>query len=321
MFALRPSRWGERALIGLDIGASALKAVVLKRRPGGRFRLHRAALEATPEEALTEGRLVDSLLISHHLRALWHDYRIRQAAVAVAAGGERVLCRIEEAPVEDQEPLAEFVRRQARALIGYSLDRAALDYEETSGAPPGRRRLVWVSCGKEQVEWLREAVLLSGKRPFIVDAEPCALANAYIYNQQPTADDVALLVHAGAGGVTLCLMRGEVPVFARGVRLSKPDSASHAGSAAVIEAVQKYWDEILERSQPQGAGRIFLSGGAARGPGLAEAMHNAFGREAAELDPFARVLYSPESESGRMVRENGPALAVAAGLALRGYRL
>ena len=38
-----------------------------------------------------------------------------------------------------------------------------------------------------------------------------------------------------------------------------------------------------------------------------------------ELNPFRAISVSPETESGRVAREHGPTLAVAVGLALRGF--
>ena len=89
------SRWWPRRnryLLGLDIGSSRLKAVVLRRRQGA-IVLDQAAVADVPEAAVKHGALTDGVLVSDEIRALAGDHHIKTRHVAAAVGGSQVYCQ------------------------------------------------------------------------------------------------------------------------------------------------------------------------------------------------------------------------------------
>jgi Tfp pilus assembly PilM family ATPase len=81
--------------------------------------------------------------------------------------------------------------------------------------------------------------------------------------------------------------------------------------------VQKTFDFFRETYPGESIARIYLAGGAVRAPGLLERVSAAFGIPTEILDPLKAVRVG--SGVGFDVAETGPALAVAMGLALRGF--
>jgi len=81
--------------------------------------------------------------------------------------------------------------------------------------------------------------------------------------------------------------------------------------------VQKTFDFFKENYPEETISSICLAGGAARAGGLAEKIEAAFGMEAQMLDPIRSVKVGSKAASG--VQDLGPTLAVAVGLAMRGF--
>jgi Tfp pilus assembly PilM family ATPase len=83
--------------------------------------------------------------------------------------------------------------------------------------------------------------------------------------------------------------------------------------------LDRRWDLLLQRAAPGKPQKLYISGGAGQSEELREALHQRTGLAVEELNPFQGISYSPGSEPGRIAKEHGVTLAVAVGLALRGF--
>jgi len=299
-------------MTGLDIGATMIKVVVLERRPEGVV-LRQAALASTPPGVATEGVLTDGIAVARALKSLWNDYSLTDQRVAAAVSGERVFCQAEEASESERGDLPALAKSRIAETISYPASSASSGYQEAPGG------FVWVAAPAESIDWIRETVRLSAKTPTLIQAQSCALANAYAFSYQPAAQDAVLLLHVGARRASIVLMRGEVPIYGRDVviNLAWPANARSVPER-VIGALDLHWDQVELRSRPAELSRILLSGGPASAPELKEAIQARTGKPVEELDAFLRVSYSPGAGPGRVVAEHRSSLAVAAGLALQG---
>jgi Tfp pilus assembly PilM family ATPase len=110
-------------------------------------------------------------------------------------------------------------------------------------------------------------------------------------------------------------------LFAREVSLPRgKTSGTDSGYVpAVMEALDRYWESLTQRVKPFRLQRIYLSGGAAHDRELLLALKERTDLRTETLEPFRRISYSPASDPGKLVREHGASLAVAVGLALRGF--
>jgi Tfp pilus assembly PilM family ATPase len=81
--------------------------------------------------------------------------------------------------------------------------------------------------------------------------------------------------------------------------------------------VQKTFDFFKENFPRESISSIYLAGGTSRAPGMTDKIQGAFGVNVQILDPLKSVgIHAKVSPD---VREHGPALAVALGLAMRGF--
>ena len=310
----------KRVLVGLDIGSEKTKAVVLH-RPHGRVTLRQAAIASTPASALTDGVFTNSIAVAEIISSMLRTFGIREKNVAVAAAGDKVFLRPEVAPEDRAGDLLSFAREAAQKVLPYSSDSAALDYEpvETPVGVPGK--IIWAGTTAEQVEWLREAVTLAGKNPFIVDVEACALANAFVYSVEPKPDQTSLLVHIGARSLNICLLRGRDLLASQQakVALNRMSGKLEGFPDRVAAALEGSWESLKKTADPHEIDQIYLSGGGAREKMMGETLADRFGPAVQELDPFRLVSYAPSSDAGQLIREQVPVFTVAVGLALRSF--
>ena len=316
------SRWWprrKRCLLGLDIGSSRLKAVVLRRRQGA-IVLDQAALAEVPKGAVKHGALTDGVRVSDEIRALAGDHHIKTRHVAAAVGGSQVYCQADSLS-NGQADWRPQVESLAERIVPYSIGRAALDCQRLGADSDNSSSVLWVSAPMERVDWIRETIALAGKVPAVVDVEPCALANAWAYNYQPGPKDVSVLLHVGARRMTLALLRGETMLYSRGADLPTEWPSGEAGGLPerVMAVVDRQWETLTAKAQPLALDTLYLSGGAARSPGLTDTVRSRAGLRVVEMNPFRRISYEPASKAGEAVADHGPALAVAVGLALRSF--
>jgi type IV pilus assembly protein PilM len=86
----------------------------------------------------------------------------------------------------------------------------------------------------------------------------------------------------------------------------------------LVMEVQKTFDFFRETYPRETISRVLISGGTSRIAGLAQRIQETFGYPTESLDPFKSVTIGPKVDSAK-VTAMGPSLAVAVGLALRGF--
>jgi type IV pilus assembly protein PilM len=87
----------------------------------------------------------------------------------------------------------------------------------------------------------------------------------------------------------------------------------------LISEVQKTFDFFRETYPTETINEVLISGGTAHMPGLPERIEAAFSYPTSVLDPFRSITVGPKVSAVK-VTSLGPALAVAVGLALRGFK-
>jgi len=304
----------RQPIVGLDIGTAMIKAVVLEKRHG-RVLLKKAALAGTPAGVLTAGALTDGITVARSLKALFEEYQIKEKGLAVAVGGEKVLCQADRSASGGGDGVVDFIRELAAKQLSYPVSAACLGWQPVESMIEGA--VLWTATPVEQVDWLREAVSLAGRKTVYVTPQACALANAYSFSMKPASRETVLLLNIGARCLTLALMRGWAIAYARDVTVTRERIDVDVPLAArLIKALDAHKDQIVERSRPHPVQQILITGGAAGSKELRQALQERFDVPVATFDPLDQMQYAPMSPAASVVEEHGPSLAVATGLAL-----
>ncbi len=337
--------------VGLDIGSSAVKAVVLRRARAG-WSLVAVGEAPLPDGSLRDGTAAEPTAVSEAVSGLLDSLKVRRARVAAALSGHSVIVKRLSLPSMTLAELAEAIPWEAEQYIPFDLSEVQLDYQVMNTADAAKNSLdvLLVAAKRDRIDDRAGIIAQTGRRPVVLDIEAFALANAYQMNYPERTDPLAALVHIGRAVTIVCLLEHGHPAFTRDIAIGgqvhldailrelgptgvdelaakrilngqfpndvSPDqvaSVLREASGQLVQEVRKTIDFYRATAPVDKLSRIVVSGGAYQAVGLVDLFASEFGAPVDVFDPFRRV-----SRSSRVTGEaTGPAYAVAVGLAMR----
>jgi type IV pilus assembly protein PilM len=126
--------------VGLDIGSSAVKAVVLKRGRGG-WSLVAAGEAPLPEGSVRDGAAAEPTAVSEVVSQLLDSLKLKRARVAAALSGHAVIVKRLSLPAMSQAELNEAIPWEAEQYIPFDLSEVQLDYQVVGGADASKNTL------------------------------------------------------------------------------------------------------------------------------------------------------------------------------------
>jgi type IV pilus assembly protein PilM len=342
------------AVIGLDIGSSAVKAVELK--PSGKaFAVAAFGSEAVPPDAIVDGAIMDAGAVAAAIRQVFDRNKSFKARdVCASLSGNAVIVKKISLPVMTESELAESIYWEAEQYIPFDIQDVNLDYQildpGTGANSRGTMDVLLVAAKKEKVGEYLGVIAQAGRSPAIMDVDAFALQNAFEVNYGQHADHVVVLLNAGASAINVNIVRGGQSTFTRDIsvggsayteaiqrELDLPyetaeqlkrgipvDGASFEEAEPVLRAVtenvllevQKTFDFFKSTTGCERIDRIMLSGGASQVVGFRELLEERFGVPVEPFDPFRSVAWDSK-KLGAEAAEHASTAAVAVGLALR----
>ena len=343
-----------KACVGLDIGSSAVKAVELK--PVGKgFKVAAFGTEPVPPDAIVDGAIIDSNAVTDAIKRLFENKAFKTKDVAASLSGNAVIVKKISLPVMTPAELSESILWEAEQYIPFDIQDVNLDYQiidpGTTIDGKGTMEVLLVAAKKEKISDYTGVISQAGRTAVVVDVDAFALQNAYEVNYGLEAQQVVVLLNAGASAININILTGDQSVFTRDIsiggnayteavqkELNLPfDSAEqakkglpvegvsfddvrpvlHAMTENVLLEIQKTFDFFKATAASDRIDRIVVSGGASRVDGFAAALQERFGTPVESFDPFRKIALD-ESKLHVVDPENVlPTAAVAVGLALR----
>jgi type IV pilus assembly protein PilM len=339
-------------IVGLDIGSSAIKAVVLTTARSG-WSLVAAGESPLPEGTVEDGATAEPAVVSDAVSQLLDTLRVRRGRVAAALSGHAVNVKRLSMPSMSDAELSEAIPWEAEQYIPFDLSEVQLDYQVVSNGGESKNGLdvLLVAAKRDRIEDRANVIAQSGRRPVVLDIEAFALANAYQVNYPERTDPLSALIHVGRSVTVVCLLEHGEPIFTRDIAVGGRhhldsllrelgpmgvdelaarrilhgqfpgdlDADLVAGvlrdaSGLLVNEVRKTIDFYRATAPVEKLGRIVLSGGAWQAVGLVDLLASEFATPVDVFDPFRKV-----TRPGRAIGADlaGPAFAVAVGLALR----
>jgi type IV pilus assembly protein PilM len=350
MFGLGKSK----AVVGLDIGSSSVKAVELKPLGKG-FRVTAFAVEAIPPDSIVDGAIIDGGAVADAIRRLFLNKAFKTKDVAASLSGNAVIVKKINLPVMTDSELAESIYWEAEQYIPFDIQDVNLDYQildsGTGADSKGTMEVLLVAAKKEKIADYTGVIAQAGRVPVILDVDAFALQNAYEVNYAPQAGAVVVLLNAGASAININIMNGEQSLFTRDIsmggnayteavqkELNLPfESAElakkghpvdgityedvrpvlHAMTENVLLEIQKTFDFFKATAASDRIDRILLSGGASTVDGFAQALEERFNAPVEPFDPFKKIAFDAKKLQIDDLPHLLPTAAVAVGLALR----
>jgi type IV pilus assembly protein PilM len=343
----------QKAVVGLDIGSSAVKAVELKAAGKG-FKVTALAAEPVPPDSIVDGAIIDATAVADAIRRLFENKAFKTKDVAASLSGNAVIVKKISLPVMTPAELSESIYWEAEQYIPFDIQDVNLDYQildSGAGGEGGTMDVLLVAAKKEKIADYTGVIAQAGRVPVVVDVDAFALQNAFEMNYGLDPDQVVVLLNAGASAIVINIVAGGQSVFTRDIsmggnaytealqkELNLPfesaeqvkkgmpsDGVAFEDALPVIKAmtenvlleIQKTFDFYKATAASERIDRILLSGGASRVEGFAAALEERFACPVEPFDPFRQIAL----DAGKLGIEDleglAPTAAVAVGLALR----
>ncbi len=346
----------SRTALGLDIGSSGLKLMELAQEPKtGKWRLVNFGMARLPPEAIVDGAVMNANAIVDAIKELVQKHRVKTKNAVVSVAGHSVIIKRVNLPTMTDDELEESIQWEAEQYIPFDINDVYLDVQRLASVTddPGQMEVLLVAVRKEQVNEFQSLIQQAGLTPSVVDVDAFAIANMFELNYDTPMDTVAL-INIGASNINIHVIKRGVSAFTRdlnmggrqfteeiqrtlnisyeeaeALKVGGDERDAHAVVPEEIERVlasvgetlateiHRSLDFYLSTSSDTELSRIYLSGGAARTPGLPRAISNLTNLPTELVDPFRRIQIDERAFNPSFLNDVGPQAAVVVGLALR----
>jgi type IV pilus assembly protein PilM len=204
-----------------------------------------------------------------------------------------------------------------------------------------------VAAKRELVDNKVGLLQTAGMAPSVIDVDAFALHNAFEHNYPDELDGIVALVNVGHEITNVNILENGVPILTRdipfGSRRLREDLQREQGLSAekaeeiirgrkALEGLENFVESsadevavgierasafLMTRQAGSSLGRIHLSGGGARIPGMAASLGRRMGVETSVVNPFERTPVHPDAALDLDLEEAAPMLLLPLGLALR----
>ena len=345
--------FGSKSILGVDLGTAGIKIAELS-RSGDRFDLKNYGIIDFSVKESAGMKLGDDVLIGG-LRDLISRLKLSTKDAVASISSFLTFATVIEMPYLSEKDLEKAIPFEARKYIPIPLSDVVLDWSiinvrEVSRSEnnlSSRSELPTVevflaAVPKNEAERYKNIFLSAGLDIRALELENIALSRALIGDDQsPLAiinfggrstsiivvdkgfERVSRNYELGGFEVTKALAAALGLGFERAEELKKKEGLK--GSSSFAEAMTPLMDMIAfeakkivsnyEEAKKTKIAKIILTGGQSNMPGLKEYLGQKLGKEILIGDPLKKVSFSKVLEGA--MRNIGPSLAVALGLAMR----
>jgi len=347
-----------RPFMGVDISAARVKLLELDGRPNA-CRVVSYASEALPVDAVADHQILKPDVVAAALARAKKRSGSNTRDAAIAVSGPGVISKIIDMPADMSDAdMEQQIAFDAEHYIPHPIEEVNLDFQVLERDPDNSdtNRVLLIACRRDTIEMRIGALEMAGMTARLVDIEAYALQNActLLVEQIPelAGDATTAVFDIGADRTRLNIEHAGRSVYSRDIgfgghdlaadllarfeladidqlrarlRTGEIDAAAIAGEingfaqrvARQIERALQFYisasaiDEVIDR--------ILLVGSSTLYPGFESAMHACLDRPLTIGNPLAGMLASTAARRNHVDIE-GPALMVAAGLAMRAIR-
>ncbi len=338
----------KKRTVGLDIGSGLIKLVVLdhsKDQP----ELIKVATTPVLADAIVEGEVMDPGIVSEAIKGLFGTAGIKQKGVVTAVGGRDVIVKKIQMDRMKESDAREVIRWEAEQHVPFDMENVELDFQILDPDGEGLQMNVLLVAAKRELVQNKVSLLTdAGLQPEIIDVDAFALHNAFELNYPDEQTGMVGLLNIGHEVTNINILEDGVPILTRdlaiGTRKFREDLQRERGmtaedadrllqapqaDAAVTPYVESRGEEMavgieraaafLQTASKTGLaiGKIYMSGGGSRIPGLGEVLADRLRLPVEKADPIKNVTVRDGVFDTLAVEEVAPLLMLPVGLAVR----
>lgn len=337
---------GDGHVIGVDLGATAVRAAVLSPKANGgttTVSAHGLGAVPLPDGAVVNGVVINPGAVTAALKELWTQYKFNCRKVVLGATSQQVTVRDFTVPHLPADQLRKTLPFQAREVIALPIDQALLDFSPLGPPSPTDNTVTGLLTGipRDPVVRAVQAVEKAKLKVARVDLAPFGLLRS-IGTSGPA---IEALVDIGAHLTTIVVHINGIVKVVRVVQHGgaawtehladqadlKPDEAESAKrtiglegtslpSKLLREAMRPMINEIrgsinfFSAQQRVTVERVALTGGSAAMPGLVEHLTEQLGAPTEVAAPVRHI--ADQSAQASAADAAAGASAVAVGVAM-----
>jgi type IV pilus assembly protein PilM len=337
-------------VVGVDIGSHSVKVCQLKRTDKA-YSVVSLGSAVLPEGAVDDGALNEPEVVAAAISNLFKNLKIKKKKVGFSISGYSVIVKKVNLAVMNEKDMEAHIMSEAEQYIPFDIQDVYLDFQDLKTNTPEHERtdVMLVAAKKEIVDDYLEMLDSIGLQATIVDVDGFALENTYEYNS-PKSENVAL-IDIGASKMNINIISGGMSVVARDIVvgsrqlteqiMSQLDldfdeaeaiklGAQSAGEQQqeleeIFSSVCTQWVleikkaiDLYRSNYPDAPlAKLVLSGGGSKVSGLADYLSQETGIEVIQFNPFAKMTSNRRKIDPEYLKNVGPEMAIASGIAIR----
>ncbi|MFQ5560077.1 MAG: type IV pilus assembly protein PilM [Nitrospinota bacterium] len=206
--------FSSNEIVGLDIGSTSVKAVVLARKRKG-YELKSFAVRPIPDETIVEGVVEKPEVLSEVLKDLFASEKIKTKNIVSSLSGQSLVIKKINLPKMSEMELEETIRSEAEQYIPFDIDEVNFDFqivqeknidEGDGGEEVETVDVLLVAVRKELIEERNTPLLDAGLKPVLVDLDVFAMENVNEFTNGIPDVDVLSLINIGASFININIL-------------------------------------------------------------------------------------------------------------------
>jgi len=344
-FGLDIGTSAKNKVFGLDIGTSAIKMVTLK-KDNDSYTVTEAGFLSVDE---TIGQQESNLS-----RAVKECVRASGTSACLAVcsvSGNEVAVRNFNFPALSQPEIEGAMKLEASQVCPFNIDRSTIDYQILS---PEENKIsgFLVAATDKQIERKKDIVKGASLDTFLMDVDGLALINCLYEIEKPDGSNSLAILNVGSTYTNFAIIGSDSVPFVRDIpyaakniikniaaekgvsedkvnELLFGDNNSSDMEFVLGDSFENACGQLIEEiigtirhykthTAAKAIETIKICGGFAKSNGFVDILNDKLPVEAVIWDPFEKMNCDLDQSGKDILKENGPAMAVAAGLAMRG---
>src|SRR3981189_1664915 len=175
----------KKALVGLDIGSSSIKAVELKSSKQG-YELMSFGLEALAQDTVVDGAIMDAPLVAGAISNIFETQKIKNKNGANAVSGHSVIVKRVTLPSMTEEELYDRIQSEASQHIPFDIADVNRDHQLLESVD-SQMDVLLVAVKKDKILNHTNVLAQAGQNFTVVDIEAFGLQNCFQMNYWPDA--------------------------------------------------------------------------------------------------------------------------------------
>ncbi len=329
-----------KAVIGLDVGSYAVKAV---------------ALQSNRDRITLQGYAqarIDNQDLSEVIKRVIGQLGLKSKRVVTAVSGRSVIVRQVDTPKLQDAELKQHITYEADKYIPFGTEEVIIDCQPMPAKPGSTddtQQVMLVAVRKGFVQEHLSSLRAAGLMPEVIDVDVFALANAYELLGPPMPPEserkATAIIDIGATKTNIAIMLADRLLFTREIYLAgneisdaiartlnyQPDEVDAMKLApgealeSIVDAAMPAFEDLaneirlsfdyVEGQFDTEVSSVVLSGGTSQLPNVGNILGNILSRPVFVFDPLAGLDLVPSRYDIHGLDANSPGLTVALGLA------